>query len=223
MMDLQIKQGNKRVEAFDFWKGICMLLVIISHSTWTEKECLKLGFPFSVNMAVPLFMLISGYLNAKSFQEKNVSSLEKAYDQKRLKKIFFRFSVPFLCIWLLEGALHFWLYEFRGIQRYTFMEWLLSVFAGGYGPGSFYYPILIQLICIYPIIYFVINKYEQKGVYGLFLCEILFEVIKIPWKITEDTYRLMIFRYVPLLAFGTYIYLYGKEKLKSVFLWGGGY
>lgn len=209
---MKMELENKRIKVFDFWKGICILFVIITHSAWTDEERLRYLFPLYIEMAVPLFMIITGYLNAKSFHKNNVNTLEMAYEKNQIKRKFLKYSVPYLCVWGLESILFL-------VKKITFKEWVLSVFVGGYGPGSYYYPVLIQLIFIYPIIYFIVVKYKEKGMYGVLLGELLCEIIKIPWNIAASTYRLMILRYIPLLAFGTYIYLYGKEKLKPVFLY----
>lgn len=61
---------NERCHSIDFIKGICIILVIISHYRWTDYERLRWMFPFWVDMAVPIFMVITGYLHSKSFQKK---------------------------------------------------------------------------------------------------------------------------------------------------------
>ena len=58
-MEEENKYDFDRQRSVDFLKGICILLVIFTHCTWTEAERLKYLFPFWVDMAVPVFMILS--------------------------------------------------------------------------------------------------------------------------------------------------------------------
>ena len=69
----------KRNSTFDIIKGICIFLVVMTHLPWTAEERLLFYFPLWVEMAVPLFMLVSGFLYAKSFRKKDIETLENAY------------------------------------------------------------------------------------------------------------------------------------------------
>jgi fucose 4-O-acetylase-like acetyltransferase len=53
----------------DALKGICIIFVVITHFRWTEELRLLLFFPFTIHMAVPIFMLISGYVYAVVYKE----------------------------------------------------------------------------------------------------------------------------------------------------------
>ena len=52
----------KRNHFLDVLKGICILLVILNHFEWEKEQALHLLFPFWMNPAVPIFMIISGFL-----------------------------------------------------------------------------------------------------------------------------------------------------------------
>jgi len=53
-------------------------------------------------MAVTMFMVISGYLYAKSFESKRIDSFKKAYELKSIVEKMLRFTIPFLGAFILE-------------------------------------------------------------------------------------------------------------------------
>ena len=55
---------KKRIELIDYLKAICVTMVIFTHYDWSEK-CTPL-FTMFINMAVPVFMILSGYNFAMS-------------------------------------------------------------------------------------------------------------------------------------------------------------
>ena len=74
-----INENKQRLYCIDILKGICSIFVIITHYNWQETERLKFLFPFWIDMAVPVFMIISGYLYAKSYKKKEISNIGSAY------------------------------------------------------------------------------------------------------------------------------------------------
>ncbi|MCR5272872.1 MAG: acyltransferase family protein, partial [Lachnospiraceae bacterium] len=57
---------KKRIEFLDYMKAICVMLVITTHVDWPMKQTPI--FDYFINMAVPIFMIISGYNFAMSSQ-----------------------------------------------------------------------------------------------------------------------------------------------------------
>ena len=92
----------ERYKSIDFLKGICILFVIISHYAWSEKERLILLFPFWIDMAVPIFMVISGFVCAKSYMKRKVESISEAYSFKIIADKIIRYSVPFVIAYVFE-------------------------------------------------------------------------------------------------------------------------
>lgn len=70
---------TNRYHSIDFLKVICILFIIVTHYTWEDSERLKYLFPFWINMAVPTFMIISGFVYTRSFLKKDINTSEKAY------------------------------------------------------------------------------------------------------------------------------------------------
>lgn len=79
MQNLTDRQTDRRYHSIDFVKGICILFIIITHYTWEEAERLKYLFPFWIDMAVPIFMVVSGFVYTKSFQKNHINTIENAY------------------------------------------------------------------------------------------------------------------------------------------------
>ncbi len=74
---------------------------------------------------------------------------------------------------------------------------------------------MIQFIFVFPVIYFIIKKHDFKG---LLLCGILnalFEILKCAYCMNEECYRLLMFRYLFVIAFGCYMEI-RKTKLKNI-------
>lgn len=55
---------SKRLVAIDYMKAIAIMLVVITHTyqvRGTYKSLLLIGRPFWIDMAVPIFMILSGF------------------------------------------------------------------------------------------------------------------------------------------------------------------
>lgn len=202
-----------RNQTLDVLKGICIILVIFTHFSWTAEERLALCFPLWVDMAVPIFMLISGYVNALSYQRKGITSLRKSFTIKNLLKPFIRYTLPFLVIYLIEAIVHLVTGAITG-EAMTWQQYLLGLVTGGWGAGSYYYPVMIQFILIFPFIFFAIKKFKHHGLTLCFLANLLWEAIKFPLGVSDGLYRLLAFRYIFLIAFGCYIALFGYSNKK---------
>lgn len=102
---------------------------------------------------------------------------------------------------------------------------------GGFGPGSYYSPVLIQIVLIYFPILLVFNKFlnklmknRYKSVISLliiFIIEAIFEVIinymgSIYNKdVVASFYRMSALRYIPFLQLGIILYNYKNQILKN--------
>lgn len=196
----------------DVLKGLLIIFVIVLHSDIPHSMRNVLGFPFWMNMAVPIFMMISGYVSALSLQKKG--SVEQAYEPRWLLQKMLRFVCPFtiafLAQWIVFRATG--LYQV-GMKEYGLFALLLDYLRGGKGQGSYYFPIMIQFVFLFPAIYYFIKKYDWKGLLGCFGANGIFEVIKLAYGMEEYEYRLVIFRYLFVIAAGCYIAVGDLERL----------
>ena len=74
----------KRNTTLDSLKGISIILVLITHYPWSDLQRKMFIFPYLISMAVPIFMIISGYVGALSFERHGINSIRKAYSFKEL-------------------------------------------------------------------------------------------------------------------------------------------
>ena len=200
----------KRNNFLDVLKGICILLVILNHFDWVEAERLRYLFPFWMNPAVPIFMIISGYVFTESFKRKNVSTFKEAYNAKSVVDKVIRYTVPLVIIYAIEVPIKLLVLK----QSIPVWELIAQFFMGGYGPGSYYYPYMIEFIFLFPLIYFAIKKWDFKGLVLCGAANVFYEVIKVPLEMPAGVFRVILLRYIFAIAFGCYISM-GKMKLKK--------
>ena len=155
-------------------------------------------------MAVPVFMLISGYQYALSYKRNGIQKIEQAYLLKNVVGKMIRYTIPFIVAFAIE------MFGLVFSDKLSFPldgalnPWQLFL-QGGLGPGSYYYPLMMQFIFIFPAIYFVVKKYQAKGVVIWGCINALFELLQWAYCMNEETYRLLLFRYLLLIAVGGYI------------------
>ena len=202
---------KKRIEFLDYMKAVCVILVIITHIDWTEKQIPI--FDYFINMAVPVFMIISGYNFAMSSSrtigtwEGGRRGMKALYNFRLMAKKFWRFVEPFLPICLVEIVLL--LLEEKNINLpRIFLE-------GAYGPGSYYVPLMIQLLIIFPWIYVLIKKYPRASLPIMAVVNLLFETYVVVSDMPKDDYRLLLGRYLFLISFGCWFYLYPKMRFTN--------
>lgn len=92
-------------------------------------------------------------------------------------------------------------------------ELMTAFYLGGIGPGSYYFPVMVQFIFLFPLLYFIFNSNKPRV--ALALCatlNLLYEISVRLYGISDNAYRLISFRYIFLIACGIYLALC-KEKL----------
>lgn len=198
------EQGKQRIDFLDYLKAICVIMVIITHYDWANKS--SPVFTMLINMAVPVFMIVSGYNFAMSNCRKADGKLRKMYGWNMMKPKLIRFLVPFFTICLIEILLL--LMEDKNIN-------LPRIFLlGAYGPGSYYVPIMLQLLVIFPVIYLLVARNAKLGIFVAGIANLFFEVGVEVLKMDKYYYRLSIGRYLLLIAFGCYLYLHPEQRVK---------
>jgi len=205
---------KQRDNILDFIRGICVLFVIITHFEYSFDAYHKLLFPFWIDIAVPGFMFISGYVRSNSYKNRDIDLLKQAYDIKLLIKNILRLTIPFLFIFILEEII---IFSKQAIQpaKYYIYTLIIDFLEGGHGPGSYYYPVMIQFIFIFPLLYFLIKRYKQKGLFISFVLNILYELIKYLINLNFSIYRLLVFRYIFIISYGIYLGLNKKNDIKK--------
>lgn len=206
------KKTMSRNPTVDFLKGISILMVVITHYDWTGTQRRIPIFPFVINMAVPTFMIISGYVGALSFRRNHVETFSDAYSLNIILPKFIRYTIPFvlIVIWQIVDSNIALPDGFLNLLR-----WILN---GASGPGSYYYPLLIQLLFTFPVLFFVIEKNGKKGLWLCLLFNAVYEFLKWAYWVNDECYRLLLFRYLFLIGAGIYASKYDLNRIETVLL-----
>ena len=202
-----MSESFNRNNNIDFLKGIFVLLVILTHSKIDNSFYQNIIFPYIVNIAVPRFMFVSGFVRANSFNRKNINNLIDAYNLKLLFKNIFRLLIAFVPIFVLEEILLFINDKGQPLKYYLYTLYM-DFIDGGHGPGSYYFPLMIQFVFVFPILYLIIKKYKKRGLIGCFVLNVVYELIKYYIGLDGLVYRRLIFRFIFIIAYGVYIGLY---------------
>lgn len=202
----------KRIPILDSIKGICVIFVIITHFPWTDAERTRMLLPFWVGMAVPIFMIISGYVYAASYESNNITSFSEAYAPKFLINKILRFMIPFSIAITAEFILD---PQFTVTDR--FIDNFLIIAAGGNCNeyGNYYFPIMMQFIFVFPAIWFTVKKNPQRGLLICFVLNIAYEVMQRAYQMNYSSYKYLLFRYLFAIAFGCFLFL-NKEHVKKL-------
>lgn len=199
---------KQRNHFLDIAKGIAIIMVVITHFSWENEDRLRYLFPFWVSMAVPIFLIITGYVSTASFEKKGVDSMMQAYEKELIVHKLLRYSIPFCIAYAADVVLHSVFEKWTGIRGIV-----VNFLRGGFGgAGTYYYPILLQVIFLFPIIYFIVKRYKN----GLWICfglNVIYEILARVWMLNGECYRLLAFRYIMLIAFGCYLYENKGNKL----------
>lgn len=206
-MKKDMSKYANRNRTLDFLKGICILLVILTHYGWNKENEIRFLFPYWLDMAVPIFMIISGYVYAKSFERNNVNLLIEGYNIRLLRSVI-RYTVPYGMMLCIEIIL-----LIRNNQSFDILKLFLS---GGIGPGSYYYPVMIQFVFIFPIIYMLIKKFDFIGFFICICTNIIYEFLQSAYDMNEECYRLLVFRYILVISFGCWLSI---KKYETKMIW----
>lgn len=193
--------ADNRLHSVDLLKGVLIIFVIITHITWSDSDRLYFLFPFWIDMAVPGFMIISGFVYTKSLRKRHIICLNEIFTFQYIVKNLIRYTIPFLIVFIIEETVFISL----SLVQHNFFETISQFLRGGYGPGSYYFPIMVQFIFVFPFIFVLIQRLRFKG---LALCGVInfcYEITKTLCFMNEAIYRLLIFRYLFVVAFGCYL------------------
>jgi len=182
--------------SLNFVKGVCILLVIINHSTdfaFHQNSWFFLwGYP-----AVPLFLLIQVF-----------HSYKKGFDgiSLPLRKIWSRAVFPFLVVEVLLFVYTLIRYPTTSLHQLI----MSAIYWGGRGPGSYYPWIYFQFAILLPLLRPLFRHFGEKTLLILFLVlSIGSEMACHFFHVPDWLYRLLFFRYLFLIFLGYQLVLRG--------------
>lgn len=143
-----------------------------------------------------------------SFENKGINSFNSAYSPALILKRIVSYSLPWVSICMVE------LLACIVSGKYGLSEWIRQVIRGGFGPGSYYYPLLLQITVLFPIIYFVVKSHDFIGVVIFFCANVMYEAIATFYNMNQEFYRLCILRYLFCISVGCYSFI-GKTVVRK--------
>ena len=181
----------------DFIKAYAIICVLIGH-TVPYTYMMYAGYGLWAGMQVPLFILIQVFHYYK-----------KENPKLSIKTLFQRIIFPFL----IFGVFTFVILVLSGKEQDV--KWLLIKGlrnGGGYGPGSYYPIIYLQITLLLPIFRVLFIKMSKKTLFWIFL--FISEGLEILCSLTQPPawlYRILAIRYVFLIYLG---WLWVKDGIK---------
>lgn len=176
----------------DFVKAYCILVVVFCHGFLYLKE---VGYSIW-GVQIPLFLLIQVF-----------HCYKRPPKPVNWKSIIKRILLPFLVIEFFILCIQF----FTGNSGYRSLFFNILC-RGGYGPGSYYPWIFIQMAILIPIMRSICDRLGKCKSLCFFLViseciEIICSLISLP----DNVYRLLCLRYIMLIWFG---WIWAKEGIK---------
>ena len=167
-------QQIKRDQRIDFIKGLAIISVIILHS-FNESTLLAIGSPFTLGQAVPVFMMIAAYNSTLSCLRKGVITLKAYYEKELISKALRRILVPFCFVLILQVLINYLFISRNHVM--SVRELTLLFLKGGWGPGSYFVPVFLQHILIFPLILLTAifsnaRNFRVQSIAALFLLSI---------------------------------------------------
>jgi hypothetical protein len=204
----------------DFLKGLACLSVILTHTLDRDTFLSILG-PIHINQAVPIFIIIAGYNGSLFYRRRNFllsDSLTKYYNRSILVRRLKRIVLPFSLIWLAQILI---LISFSNIKLDLGLGGLSASFLmGGWGPGSYFVPVILQHILLLPILYYIALRGVGRMILIAFLINLLFEYYAAVSGMQNDAYRLLYPRYLFAGALGVWLAFGGVAKYKILLIFG---
>lgn len=199
----------------DLLKLLAILMVIITHCEWSDSQRLFPAFPLIVDMAVPVFLIISAYLRTKKLS--NIG-LKKYLSVSNAAKQFYSIMPAYIIICIFQIIFYILTAKYTNINNdflnspIGIIKWFIT---GSSGYGSYYIPILIQLIFYFPLLAVMF----RKPVLGLSACAVInlcYDMICYYINISDSIYRLLIFRYTLIIGFGIFLGCVKKSKRNNI-------
>lgn len=210
---------NKRNDYLDLLKFFLIVLIIITHSNLalSHREGNFL-FPFIIDMSVPCFLVISGYVNSISFS-KTSNQNSWFYERKSLVRKTCRIIIPFVPLTFI--VIFCWVF----LDRISLLNLLFNIVFQRWGQGGYYPIIMLQFIVLFPLLARITEK--PLGCVALLLLNLLSEICFS--FLSEMTYgsiftcfhRICILRYLSFIVAGILLYRNRQSvSLKSTMLTG---
>lgn len=142
----------ERLSYIDSIKGGAIISVLLLHSL-SEGALDAIYSTVHIEQAVPVFLTVTCFLSYMAMDRIGVN-IGQWYDVKRIHRMIKRVVLPFVIVLLVQCI----------ILLFTNSFDLISIMAGGgYGPGSYYVWVYLQLWIVVPLTYWLLKKNFHIG------------------------------------------------------------
>lgn len=202
---------NSRSEEIDRIKLFAIFFVILLHSI-SHELLYKIFAQYHIWHAVPIFMLVAGITS--SFSESKISGHVIETQIKIISKRILKILIPFTIVYFLQIA---YMGLILGDDFPNGFKLFKNWFCGGFGPGSYFIPVFIQHLLIFPIISKVNCYFKHKQlIYCLvfwFITSMTIDYLCLALDMPQWLYRLFYGRYLFAVVLGTLVYKETPPKL----------
>lgn len=170
----------------DFIKAYAIVCVLLGHAI--PGKCLDyIAYGLWAGMQVPLFILVQSF-----------HSLKKDSVRVNMRKLLWRIFVPFFLVEIITFAI-----LLAGTNNNVTALLNHFVLYGGYGPGSYFPWVYLQVALLLPIAAYLFHRIPRKWLLPtvLIVCEAL-EVLCSVINLPDSLYRLLAVRYLFLFYLG---------------------
>ena len=199
---------KNRIAVIDWLNAFSAVLVIVNHSVHSKlADQTNIFFLLVIENPVPIFMILSGLTFALRYHTYTLSGM---FDWHDMVKKFLRFTIPMLFA-------YFAYLVYMGLQgKLSFIRAIKVFITCNFGKGAYYYALMMEFIFIAPLIFVVIRKFQGKGVFIIAGINLIYEILCRLISLNGTIYRVLIFRYLTMIACGMYAFylLKNKNKLK---------
>lgn len=177
----------------------CAIISVIFLHLIPKPLLISLYSEFHIWQAVPVFMFIAGFNSTLAINKRRDKPVLPYYFKGHFfKKLGQRILIPFLFIFAVELI-------FKHVKgEFGALESIVTLFKGGYGPGSYYIPIYIQHLFLFPLL---LLFYESKfNFYSklifMFLVSVFLDALLTFVKLDAEIYRILAVRYLFVIYLG---------------------
>lgn len=198
MQKLQLQEwAQTRFPGLDLLKSIAIICVILNHTLPQEGVIIKLLYHYGIYMAVPVFMVVSGFLMCHVWKRHHILGIKDYFSVPRFFNRLKGYVIPYI-IYLF--------FECLCLHNFNFSFLCKMFITGGFGAGSYFAPVFFQFLVLFPFLY-KLARFPQVGTLVILVITLFYETW-IAKMLGEGLYRLIFLRYLLLCWCGILLYRY---------------
>ncbi len=134
-----------------------------------------------------------------------INYLLECYNWPLLKKRLDRIMWAYIFTVAFEMLASFILTSCFQIGNFQLSYWLKEFLNGGSGPGSYFVPLMIQILFFLPVLYVIARKNINFMLIGSFALNMLFEFYCYYFSVPQSIYRFIFLRYLFAASLGVWL------------------